>query len=146
MFPEIRRSHVRSPSLCLFFSHGCLRAMARYLYNLRSNQGHLRQESQVQPQATLRQMTLHSTEHPIGQSLAVVFSMQGGVGLIPPALWPKNQNIKQKQYCSKFRKDFKIGPHQKRKKSHVKSLLAPRCHNRAFSACCYQMNDQKGLH
>ena len=77
MFPEIRRSHVKSPSLCLFFSHGCLMAMARYLYNLGSNQGHLRQESQAQPQTTLRQMTLHLTEHPIGQSLAVVFSMEG---------------------------------------------------------------------
>ena len=26
---------------------------------------------------------------------------------IPPALWPKSQNIKQKQYCNKFNKDFK---------------------------------------
>ena len=25
----------------------------------------------------------------------------------------KNQNIKQKQYCNKFNKDFKNGPHQK---------------------------------
>ena len=26
---------------------------------------------------------------------------------------PKTQNIKQKQYCNKFNKDFKNGPHQK---------------------------------
>ena len=26
---------------------------------------------------------------------------------IPHALWPKKQNIKQKQYCSKFNEDFK---------------------------------------
>ena len=26
---------------------------------------------------------------------------------IPHALGPKNQNMKQKQYCSKFNKDFK---------------------------------------
>ena len=28
---------------------------------------------------------------------------------IPPALWPKKkkQNMKQKQYCNKFNKDFK---------------------------------------
>ena len=26
---------------------------------------------------------------------------------------PKKQNIKQKQYCSKFNKDFKNGPHTK---------------------------------
>ena len=28
-------------------------------------------------------------------------------------LWPKNQNIKQKQCCNKLNKDFKNGPHQK---------------------------------
>ena len=46
----------------------------------------------------------------------------GGAGLIPGqgakiphALWPKNQNINQKQYCNKFNKDFKNGPHQKKK-------------------------------
>ena len=32
---------------------------------------------------------------------------------IPHALQPINQNIKQKQYCSKFNKSFKNGPHQK---------------------------------
>ena len=26
---------------------------------------------------------------------------------------PKNQNIKEKQCCNKFNKDFKNGPHQK---------------------------------
>ena len=26
---------------------------------------------------------------------------------------PENQSIKQKQYCNKFNKDFKNGPHQK---------------------------------
>ena len=42
----------------------------------------------------------------------------GGVGLIPGrgakiphASGPQNQNLKQKQYCSKFNKDFKNGPH-----------------------------------
>ena len=29
---------------------------------------------------------------------------------IPHALWPENQNIKQKQYCNKFSKDFKNRP------------------------------------
>ena len=28
----------------------------------------------------------------------------------------KNKNIKQKQYCNKFNKDFKNDPHQKKKK------------------------------
>ena len=48
-------------------------------------------------------------------------SSAGGVGWIPGrgsriphALWPKNQNIKQKQYCNKFNKDFKNGPRQKK--------------------------------
>ena len=47
-------------------------------------------------------------------------SNAGGVGLIPGrgakipyASRPKNQNMKQKQYCDKFNKDFKNGPHQK---------------------------------
>ena len=34
---------------------------------------------------------------------------------IPHASWQKNQNIKHKQYCNKFNKDFKNGPHQKKK-------------------------------
>ena len=48
-------------------------------------------------------------------------SNAGGAGLIPGqgakiphASRPKNQNIKQKQYCNKFNKDFKNGPHQKK--------------------------------
>jgi len=43
-----------------------------------------------------------------------------GVGLIPGqgakflyALWPKYQNIKQKQYCNIINKDFKNSLHQK---------------------------------
>ena len=32
---------------------------------------------------------------------------------IPQASQPKNQNIKKKQYCNKFKKDFKNGPYQK---------------------------------
>ena len=34
---------------------------------------------------------------------------------IPHVLWPKSQNIKQKQYRDKFNKDFKNGPHKKKK-------------------------------
>ena len=30
---------------------------------------------------------------------------------IPHALQPKNQNVRQKQYCNEFSKDFKNGPH-----------------------------------
>jgi len=32
---------------------------------------------------------------------------------ITRASWPKKQNIKQKQYCNKFNKDFKHDPHKK---------------------------------
>ena len=49
-------------------------------------------------------------------------SNAGGVGSIPGrgtkiphASGPKKQNMKQKQYCNKFSKDFKNGPHQKKK-------------------------------
>ena len=47
-----------------------------------------------------------------------LLSNAGGEGSIPGwgaktphASWPKKQNIKQKQYCKKFNKDFKNGPH-----------------------------------
>ena len=40
-------------------------------------------------------------------------SIPGWEAKIPHALQPKNQNIKQKQYCNKLNKDFKNGPHQK---------------------------------
>ena len=40
-------------------------------------------------------------------------SIPGQGAKIPHTSWPKNQNIKQKQYCNKFNKDFKNGPHQK---------------------------------
>ena len=33
-------------------------------------------------------------------------SIPGGGAKIPLALQPKHQNIKQKQYCNKFNKDF----------------------------------------
>ena len=42
-------------------------------------------------------------------------SIPGQGAKIPHASWPKNQNIKQKQFCNKFNKDFKNGLHQKKK-------------------------------
>ena len=44
-----------------------------------------------------------------------------GTGLIPgqgakiPAFWPKNQNIKQKQYCKEINKDFRKGTYTLKK-------------------------------
>ena len=43
------------------------------------------------------------------------FPSPGDFPRIPHASWPKHQNIKQKQYCNKFNKDFKNGPHSKKK-------------------------------
>ena len=43
-----------------------------------------------------------------------VGSIPGQGAKIPHALWPKNQNIKQKQYCDKFNKDFKKMVHIKK--------------------------------
>ena len=40
-------------------------------------------------------------------------SIPGPGAKIPHGSGPKNQNIKQKQYCNKFNEDFKNGPHQK---------------------------------
>ena len=43
-------------------------------------------------------------------------SISGQGAKIPHASQPKHQNIKQKQYCNKFNKDFKSGLCQKKKK------------------------------
>ena len=48
-------------------------------------------------------------------NLGVAGLIPGERAKIPHALQPKYQNIKQKQYCNKFNKDFKNGPHQKKK-------------------------------
>ena len=50
-------------------------------------------------------------------------SIPGQGAEIPHALGPKNQNIKQKQCCNKFSKDFKIGPHQKMFKKNKKPFI-----------------------
>ena len=65
----------------------------------------------------------------MAQGLTLNLSMQRGEGLIPGqaaktphALQPKKKkkSIKQKQYCSKIKEDFKNGLHQKKKKKHKK--------------------------
>ena len=43
-------------------------------------------------------------------------SIPGRGAKIPHASQPNNQNIKQKQYCNKFNKYFKNGPHKNLKK------------------------------
>ena len=41
-----------------------------------------------------------------------VGSVPGQGAEIPHASWPKHQNMKQKQYCNEYNKDFKNGPYQ----------------------------------
>ena len=59
-------------------------------------------------------------DFPGGPVVRTLHSSAGDAGLIPGweakiphACGQKNQNIKQKQYCNEFNKDFKNGPQQK---------------------------------
>ena len=52
-----------------------------------------------------------------------------GLGSIPRqsaklscASWPKNENIKLKQYCNKLYKDFNNGPHKKILKNYILTI------------------------
>ena len=61
---------------------------------------------------------MHVRDFPGGPVSKTSPSKAGGAGSIPGwgakfphDLRPKNQNIKQKQYCNNFNKDFKNGPH-----------------------------------
>ena len=36
-------------------------------------------------------------------------SIPGQGAKIPESSWPENQNVRQKQYCNEFNKDFKNG-------------------------------------
>ena len=54
---------------------------------------------------------------PGGPAIKTSTSSAGSEGLIPGwsakiphAMWPKHQNIKEKQYCNKFNKDLKKKP------------------------------------
>ena len=70
-------------------------------------------------------------DFPGGPVVKTLPSNAGGVGSIPgwgaripQASRPKSKSIKQKQYCNKFNKDFKNGPHwKKRKKTNPQVLL-----------------------
>ena len=79
----------------------------------------------------------HFLGPPCGPMVGTSPSSAGGVGStpgqgvkIPHTLGPKNQNTKQRQYCNKFNRDFKNGPHQKinrngsRKKKKIKTKLS----------------------
>ena len=86
-------------------------------------------------QALLNRMTLDFPDGPV-----VNLSVQGawvrslvGEPRFPHNSWPKNQNIKQKQYCHEFNKDLKWSASKKslKKKSEAKSFLSE-CGKSAF--------------
>ena len=54
-------------------------------------------------------------------------SLPGWGAKIPHASGPKDQNIKQKQYRSKFNKGFKNGSHQKKSKTRRKEQEWVQC-------------------
>ena len=93
----------------------------RFTINTNTSLG-LKPQSQPQP-ADLKAMKMPKTgDVPGGPVVGTSPSSAGGVrsipgrgAKIPHASRPKNQNIKQKQYCNKFNKNFKNGPHQKKK-------------------------------
>ena len=65
---------------------------------------------------------MHWWDFPGGPVVKTSPSNAGGAGSInsqgagiPHASRPKNQNVKWKQYCNWLNKDFKNGPHQKKK-------------------------------
>ena len=49
-------------------------------------------------------------------------SIPGWGAKIPHPPWPENQNIKQKQYCNTFNKDFKKWSTSKKKNLKKKSV------------------------
>ena len=62
-------------------------------------------------------------DFPGGPAVETLPTSAGGVGSIPGqgariphASRPGDQNIKQKQYCNRFNRDFKNSPHPKKKK------------------------------
>ena len=64
------------------------------------------------------QNQMSKRDFPSGPVVKASPSSAGGAGLIPGwgariphVSWPKDQNIKQKQYGNKFSEDFKNGPH-----------------------------------
>ena len=57
---------------------------------------------------------------------------------IPCASWPKKakQDIKQKQYCKKFNKDLKNGPHFKKSLKKRKKELAKNIRRAGYVRTC----------
>ena len=56
-------------------------------------------------------------------SKAGASSIPGQRGKIPHASWPKTSNIKQKQYCKKFNKNFKMVHLKKKSFKNIYSVI-----------------------
>ena len=61
-------------------------------------------------------LSLIQADFPGGPVVKTSTSNAGGAGSIagqgakiPESSWPENQNVRQKQYCNEFNKDFKSG-------------------------------------
>ena len=103
----------------------------------------------------LHRLRILSRDFPVGPVVRTLPSNAGGVGSIPGwganiphVSWPKNYNMKQKQYCNKFNKDFKSGPHGKKnlKKKLIKTRLCQMhsvtCHlNFLRITCCSKLSE-----
>ena len=63
------------------------------------------------PETLLKSISCIPGTSLLGQGLRLFLPVQG-VWARSLVLWPINQNIKQKQHCNKFNKDFKNCPHQ----------------------------------
>ena len=88
-------------------------------------------------------------DFPGGPVVKTLPSNAGGVGSIPgwgaripQASRPKSKSIKQKQYCNKFNKDFKTGPHQQIIKRKITSCRG--CCSGLETPQALQVNDSTG--
>ena len=77
-------------------------------------------KNMMQKQMEIFALRSATRDFPGGPVVGTPPSNAGGAGSIPGrgvkiphASQPKSQHIKQRQYCNKFNKDFKKGPHQK---------------------------------
>ena len=83
---------------------------------------------------------MQAKDFPVGPVVKISPSSAGGGGSIagrrakiPNASRPKNQNVKQRQYCNKFNKDFlKIMVHIKKKTEKKETMEARRQWNDIF--------------
>ena len=84
--------------------------LAKFLLKELLQAGNTREEKDLQKQTQNRDFPVAVQWLRLHLPMQGVGSIPGWGANIPHALWPKN--IKWKQYCKKFNKDFKNGPHK----------------------------------